>query len=72
MSIARRSDGRHVVKFKDVEGRWRQRSFRSEEEARQFDAEGRSAGESASLCAHIRTAVNCLIMAKLALAAAMA
>ena len=39
MSIARRSDGRYVVKFKDVEGRWKQRSFRSEEEARQFDAE---------------------------------
>lgn len=39
MSIARRSDGRYVVKFKDVEGRWKQRSFRSEEDARQFDAE---------------------------------
>lgn len=39
MSIARRSDGRYVVKFKNMEGRWKQRSFRSEEEARQFDAE---------------------------------
>lgn len=39
MSIAKRNDGRYVVKFKNVEGRWKQRSFRSEEEARQFDAE---------------------------------
>ena len=41
MSVAKRSDGRVVVKFKDTEGRWKQRSFRSEEEARQFDAECR-------------------------------
>lgn len=39
MSLAKRSDGRWVVKYKDMEGRWKQRSFRSEEEARQFDAE---------------------------------
>ena len=39
MSIARRSDGRYVVKPKDSEGRWKQRSSRFEEEARQFDAE---------------------------------
>lgn len=41
MSVAKRGDGRFVVKFKDEEGRWRQRSFRpdQEEEARQFDAD---------------------------------
>lgn len=39
MSVAKRKDGRYVVKYKDTEGRWKQRSFRSEEEARQFDAE---------------------------------
>jgi integrase len=39
MSLAKRNDGRWVVKYKDMEGRWKQRSFRSEEEARQFDAE---------------------------------
>lgn len=39
MSLAKRKDGRYVVKFKDRDGRWKQRSFRSEEEARQFDAE---------------------------------
>jgi len=39
MSIAKRNDGRFVVKYKDMEGRWKQRSFRSEDEARQFDAE---------------------------------
>ena len=39
MSVAKRGDGRWTVKFKDEEGRWRQRSFRTEEEARQFDAD---------------------------------
>lgn len=39
MSVARRGDGRYTVKFKDTEGCWKQRSFRSEEEARQFDAD---------------------------------
>ena len=39
MSVAKRGDGRWAVKFKDEEGRWRQRSFRTEEEARQFDAD---------------------------------
>ena len=39
MSLAKRKDGRYVVKYKDMEGRWKQRSFRTEEEARQFDAE---------------------------------
>ena len=39
MSLAKRNDGRWVVKYKDMEGRWKQRSFRSEDEARQFDAE---------------------------------
>lgn len=39
MSVAKRGDGRFVVKFKDEAGRWRQRSFRTEEEARQFDSD---------------------------------
>lgn len=39
MSIAKRSDGRWVVKYKDTDGRWKQRSFRDEAEAQQFDAE---------------------------------
>ena len=39
MSVSRRADGRFVVKFKDVQGRWKQRSFRLEAEARQFDAD---------------------------------
>lgn len=30
MSVAKRGDGRWAVKFKDEEGRWRQRSFRTE------------------------------------------
>ena len=39
MSVAKRGDGRWAVKFKDDEGRWKQRSFRTEEEARQFAAD---------------------------------
>lgn len=39
MSMAKRADGRYVVKFKDAQGRWKQRSFRLEAEARQFDAD---------------------------------
>lgn len=39
MSVAKRGDGRYTVKYKDTEGRWRQRSFRNEAEARQFDAD---------------------------------
>ena len=39
MSVAKRGDGRWTVKFKNEEGRWKQRSFRTEEEARQFDAD---------------------------------
>ena len=41
MSVAKRGDGRFVVRFKDEEGRWRQRAFRpyEEAEARQFDAD---------------------------------
>lgn len=39
MSVAKRNDGRFVVKYKDIEGHWKQRSFRSEVEARQFDAD---------------------------------
>lgn len=39
MSVAKRNDGRFVVKFKDTEGRWKQRSFRLEAEAQQFDAD---------------------------------
>ena len=31
-SVAKRGDGRWTVKFKDEEGRWRQRSFRTDEE----------------------------------------
>ncbi len=39
MSVARRNDGRYVVKYKDEQGRWKQRSFRNEAEARRFDSE---------------------------------
>lgn len=39
MSVAKRGDGRWLVKYKDTGGRWKQRSFRSEAEARQFDAD---------------------------------
>lgn len=39
MSIAKRNDGRFIVKYKDTEGRWKQRSFRSEAKAQQFDAD---------------------------------
>ena len=39
MSIARRSDGRIIVKYKDAKGQWQQRSFRDEQEARRFDGE---------------------------------
>lgn len=39
MSVAKRKDGRWLVKFKDTDGRWKQRSFRMEEDARRFDAE---------------------------------
>lgn len=38
MSVSRRKDGRWCTKYKDAAGRWRQRSFRDEEEARRFDA----------------------------------
>ena len=39
MSIAQRADGRWLVKYKDTEGRWKQRSFRTEAEARTFAGE---------------------------------
>lgn len=39
MSTAKRKDGRYVVKFKDITGKWKQRTFRTKEEARRFDAE---------------------------------
>ena len=39
MSVAKRGDGRWLVKYKDTGGRWKQRSFRFEAEARQFDAD---------------------------------
>ena len=39
MSISQRHDGRWIVKFKDHEGRWKQRSFRSKEEADAFEAD---------------------------------
>ena len=39
MSVARRFDGRWLVKYKDEQGRWKQRSFRSEAEARRFDGD---------------------------------
>lgn len=38
MSIAQRNDGRFAVKFK-VNGTWRQRTFRTLDEAKQFEAE---------------------------------
>lgn len=41
MSMAKRGDGRYIVKYKDMEGRWKQRSFRTEAEALQFDADCR-------------------------------
>lgn len=39
MSIARRSDGRFIVKYRDALGKWCQRSFRKEAEAIKFDGE---------------------------------
>jgi len=39
MSIARRKDGRWIVKYRDAKGDWQQRSFRDETEARRFDGE---------------------------------
>lgn len=39
MSVARRKDGRWIVKYRDGKGEWAQRSFKSEQEARQFDGE---------------------------------
>ena len=39
MSIAKRKDGRFIVKYKDAKGQWQQRSFRDEQEARRFDGE---------------------------------
>ena len=42
MSVAKRTDGRWIVKFKDLRGRWKQRSFKFEAEARQFDSDCQS------------------------------
>ena len=39
MSISQRSDGRFCVKFKTSDGRWKQRSFRTQAEAAAFDDE---------------------------------
>lgn len=39
MSVAQRSDGRFIVKYRNDEGAWKQRSFKSEAEAKAFDAE---------------------------------
>lgn len=44
MSVCSRTENGHVrylCKYKDEDGRWRQRSFKSEAEARQFDAESK-------------------------------
>lgn len=39
MSVAKRSSGRWIVKFKNEQGLWKQRSFKTEAEARAFNAE---------------------------------
>lgn len=39
MSVARRKDGRYIVKYRNAKGEWAQRSFKSEQEAMQFDGE---------------------------------
>lgn len=39
MSVAKRKDGRWIVKFKDEAGKWQQRSFVDESTAIAFDAE---------------------------------
>lgn len=39
MSVSRRADGRWVVKFRDADGKWKQKSFRDEQTANSFDAE---------------------------------
>lgn len=39
MSFYQRKDGRYVVKFKDSAGYWRQRTFKSQQEALKFDEE---------------------------------
>ena len=39
MSLSRRKDGRWCVKYRDASGKWRQRSFKDENEARRFDDE---------------------------------
>lgn len=39
MSLSQRKDGRFCVKYKDAGGQWRQRSFKSEADARRFDDE---------------------------------
>lgn len=41
MSLSQRNDGRWIVKFKDHEGRWKQRSFCSKAEADAFEADCR-------------------------------
>ena len=38
MSVARRADGRWIVRYKDREGAWRQKAFRDEQTARAFEA----------------------------------
>lgn len=39
MSVSRRADGRWIVKFRDADGKWKQKSFRDEQTAHSFDAE---------------------------------
>lgn len=41
MSVSQRADGRWLVKYKDTEGQWKQRSFKDETTARSFDYEVR-------------------------------
>lgn len=49
MSVSRRKDGRWLVAYKD-NGRWRQRAFRDEAEARCFDSEmGNAANQDSRL-----------------------
>ena len=38
MSVARRADGRWIVRYKDRDGAWRQKAFRDEQTARAFEA----------------------------------
>ncbi len=63
MSLSRRKDGRWCVKYRDADGKWRQRTFKDEAEARRFDDEQKYE-EQADTPMTLRECVTAYVLAR--------